>query len=62
MTQPPTSSSGLDIRIAGFTDNAVAAGRAYASQGRVSAMTFEPGTGLLTGKVTGTATTAPPPS
>ncbi|WP_051389273.1 DEAD/DEAH box helicase [Arthrobacter sp. 35W] len=54
MTQSPTSPSGLDIRIAGFTDNAVAAGREYAAEGRVSALAFEPSTGLLTGKVEGT--------
>ncbi|WP_038465762.1 DEAD/DEAH box helicase [Arthrobacter sp. PAMC 25486] len=41
-------------RIAEFTANSIAAGRAYADQDRVSDITLEPDTGLLSGRVAGT--------
>jgi superfamily II DNA or RNA helicase len=50
-----SAGSQLLTRIAEFTDNSIAAGCAYADQGRVSDMTLEPATGLLSGKVMGTA-------
>ncbi len=42
-------------RIAEFSANSIAAGRIYADQDRVSDITLEPGTGLLSGRVAGTA-------
>ncbi|PYI39143.1 helicase [Arthrobacter psychrolactophilus] len=53
MTQS-SASSRLLTRVAEFTDNSIAAGRVYADQGRVSDITLEPETGLLSGKVAGT--------
>jgi len=41
-------------RIAEFSENSIAAGRAYADEDRVSAITLEPATGLLSGTVSGT--------
>ncbi|WP_125614753.1 DEAD/DEAH box helicase [Specibacter cremeus] len=41
-------------RVTGFKPNAIAAGRLYAAQGRVSKITLEPATGLLSGQVLGT--------
>ncbi len=54
MTQS-SAGSRLMTRIAEFTENSIAAGRAYADQGRVSDITLEAATGLLSGKVMGTA-------
>ena len=48
-----SAASRLLTRIAGFTDNSLAAGRAYADQGRVSDIVLEPETGLLSGIVQG---------
>ncbi len=50
----PSAASRLLTRIAGFTDSSIAAGRAYADQGRVSDIVLEPETGLLSGTVQGT--------
>ncbi|MDJ0311890.1 DEAD/DEAH box helicase [Arthrobacter sp. H35-D1] len=49
-----SAASRLLTRIAGFTDNSIAAGRAYADQNRVSDIVLEPDTGLLSGIVQGT--------
>ncbi|MBP2412487.1 hypothetical protein JOF48_001286 [Arthrobacter stackebrandtii] len=51
-----SSSAGprLMTRIAEFSENSIAAGRAYADEDRVSAITLEPATGLLSGTVAGT--------
>lgn len=50
------SSAGPQLltRIAEFSDNSIAAGLAYAEDGRVSEIALEPATGLLSGKVAGT--------
>ena len=50
-----SAGSPLLTRIAEFTDNSIAAGCAYADEGRVSEITLEPATGLLSGKVMGTS-------
>ncbi|MET4002306.1 hypothetical protein ABIB48_001015 [Arthrobacter sp. UYCu511] len=49
-----SAGSPLMTRIAEFTENSIAAGRAYADEDRVSDIVLEPATGLLSGKVTGT--------
>jgi len=49
----PSAGSLLLTRIAEFTEKSVAAGRAYAEEGRVQDITLEPATGLLSGKVLG---------
>ncbi|MFC8303985.1 SNF2-related protein [Specibacter sp. NPDC057265] len=49
-----SAGSRLLTRIAEFTENSIAAGSAYADQGRVSDIVLEPATGLLSGKVLGT--------
>ncbi len=49
-----TAGSRLLTRIAEFTENSIAAGNAYADQGRVTDIVLEPATGLLSGKVLGT--------
>ena len=53
MTSSSTGSR-LMTRIDEFTANSIAAGCAYADQDRVSGITLEPATGLLSGKVAGT--------
>lgn len=50
-----SADSQLLTRIAEFTANSIVAGRAYAAEGRVEAITLEAATGLLSGTVTGTA-------
>ncbi|ALE07309.1 helicase [Arthrobacter sp. ERGS1:01] len=49
-----SAGSQLLTRIAEFTDNSIAAGVAYADDGRVREIMLEPATGLLSGKVMGT--------
>ena len=49
-----SADSRLLTRIAEFTENSIAAGRAYADQNRVSDIVLEPATGLLSGQVQGT--------
>ncbi|MGO2541126.1 DEAD/DEAH box helicase [Specibacter sp. AOP5-B1-6] len=49
-----SADSRLLTRIAEFTEDSIAAGRAYADQDRVSDIVLEPATGLLSGKVQGT--------
>lgn len=49
-----SAGSALLTRIAEFSDKSIAAGRVYALEGRVSDISLEPATGLLSGKVSGT--------
>lgn len=48
-----SAGSRLMTRVAEFTENSIAAGRAYADEDRVSDIMLEPATGLLSGKVAG---------